>query len=70
MFLIYLAIYIIIGCILMLIVDKNSKHRIQECFEKAQNIFELAECCAELMICILICPVCVIVGVVNAFRTK
>ena len=67
MFLIYLAIYIIIGCIMMLIFAKNNPD-LPASFNEYDNFAWVFGCCVGTILSIISWPVIIVRGVIKAFN--
>lgn len=67
MFLIYLAIYIIIGCGIMLMIAKHYPD-LPAVFEKVDNPAWMLGCCVGLILSIVALPVIIVKGVMEAFN--
>lgn len=67
MFLIYLAIHIIIGCIMMLIFAKNNPD-IYAIFNEYDNVAWIIGCCVDAVLSIILWPVIIMKGAIEAFK--
>lgn len=67
MFLTFLAIYILIGCVIMLIIERNSPD-MRACFENSENNAWLVGCYVGTVLCIIIWPAIIAKGVIAAFK--